>query len=132
MAWHKMRCKLWKDPCPEFQEAEWLFAKSSFVVWLAETDSGEPIGFLEAQTCNRADGCDSDCILYIEGWYVEPEYQHQGVGTALMQAAEAYARGCGWQEIASDALLENEISHRAHKKLGFQEVDRQISYMKKL
>ncbi len=127
-----MRCKLWQDPCPEYKEAEWLFAKSNFVVWLAETDAGEPMAFLEAQTCNRADGCDSDCILYIEGWYVEPEFQHQGIGSKLMQTAEDYARACGWKEIASDALIDNHISHEAHKKLGFVEVDRQISYMKKL
>lgn len=71
-------------------------------------------------------------LSYIEGWYVEPEYQHRGIGSALMRIAEHWARDHNLKELGSDALIDNEISHRAHEKLGFTEVDRQISYAKKL
>ena len=127
-----MRVKLWPDPPPERAEVGRLYAKPNYMVWLAESDEDEVIGFLEAQTCNRADGCESDSILYIEGWFVEENFRQLGVGSALMQAAEAWAREHGIEELGSDALIDNHISHRAHKKLGFQEVDRQISYAKKL
>ena len=127
-----MRVKLWPDPPPERVEVGRLYAKPNYMVWLAESDEDEVVGFLEAQTCNRADGCESDSILYIEGWFVEENFRQQGVGSALMQAAEAWAREHGIEELGSDALIDNHISHRAHKKLGFQEVDRQISYAKKL
>ncbi len=130
--WHDLRVKLWYDSPPELAEVGRLFAKPNFVVWLAESDQGEVVGFLEAQTCNRADGCESDSILYIEGWFVEESFRGKAVGTALMQAAEDWARTHAVEEMASDALIENHISHRAHKKLGFTEVDRQISYAKKL
>ncbi|MCC6475727.1 GNAT family N-acetyltransferase [bacterium] len=126
-----MRRKLWPDTPPELEEAERLRAKPSYLIWVAEQDA-DIIGFLEAQTCNRADGCVSDSILYIEGWFVEEPFRHQGIGSALMQAAEEWARAHNILELGSDALLDNTISHRAHKKLGFHEVDRQISYAKKL
>lgn len=132
LVWHELRCKLWPDPPPDREEVGRLWLNPRYIVWLAENDDGRIIAFLEAQQCNRADGCESDRILYIEGWYVEPGFQHQGIGTALMSTAEQWAREHGLLELASDALLENNISHEAHKKLGFKEVDRQISYMKKL
>jgi len=131
-SWHELRVKLWPDPPPEREEVGTLWLNPRYVVWLAEDNASRIIGFLEAQVCNRADGCDSDRILYIEGWYVEPECQRQGIGSALMRTAELWAREQGLLELGSDALLDNEISHRAHAKLGFQEVDRQISYAKKL
>ena len=129
--WHAMRRKLWPDPPPELEEAERLRAKPSYLIWVAEQD-GHVIAFLEAQTCNRADGCVSDSILYIEGWFVEEPFRHQGIGSVLMQTAEEWAHAHNILELGSDALLDNTISHRAHAKLGFHEVDRQISYAKKL
>jgi len=132
LAWHELRVKLWPDPPPEREEVGRLWLNERYVVWLAEDNASNIIGFLEAQVCNRADGCESDRILYIEGWYVEPEFQRQGVGSELMRAAEQWARDHGLLELGSDALFDNEISHRAHTKLGFHEVDRQISYAKKL
>jgi len=46
-------------------------------------------------------------VAFIEGWYVEPAWQGQGIGRALIEAAEAYARAAGHHEIASDAEIEN-------------------------
>jgi aminoglycoside 6'-N-acetyltransferase I len=132
LAWHNLRVKLWNNPPPDREEVGRLWLNERFIVWLAENNSNEIIGFIETQVCNRADGCESDAILYIEGWYVEPDYQKQGVGSALMRTAEQWARDHGLKELGSDALIENDVSHHAHKKLGFTEVDRQISYMKKL
>lgn len=132
LPWHNLRAKLWPDPPPAREEVGRLWLNERYVVWLADTEDGRIVAFLEAQICNRADGCDSDRILYIEGWYVEPEYRRQSIGSALMRTAELWARGQGLQELGSDALLDNEVSHRAHEKLGFREVDRQISYAKKL
>jgi aminoglycoside 6'-N-acetyltransferase I len=132
LAWHELRVKLWPDPPPEREEVGRLWLNPRYVVWLAEAQDGHIMAFLEAQVCNRADGCASDAILYIEGWYVEPRYQKQGIGSELMRTAEQWARDHNLQELGSDALLENTVSHHAHKKLGFIEVDRQISYMKKL
>ena len=47
----------------------------------------------------------------------------QGIGRALMDAAEAHARATGHQEIASDAELDNSAGIAAHGAMGYQEVE---------
>lgn len=129
-----MRCKLWPDTTEQEHQREMQIfsARANYLVWIAESEEGDIAGFLEAQTCNRADGCLSDSILFIEGWWVEENFRRRGVGHALMRTAEAWAREHGCQELASDTWLDNEESHAAHLSFGFEEVDRNITYMKTL
>ena len=47
-------------------------------------------------------------------------------------AAETWAVTNGYTEIASDTELENGISLQAHLALGFEEVERQICFRKRL
>lgn len=54
------------------------------------------------------------------------------LGTRLVQAAEAWARGQGLQEIASDTQLENTVSIQAHQVLGYKEVERLVCFRKAL
>ena len=49
-----------------------------------------------------------------------------------MRAAEEWARAQGCVEMASDALIENERSRRAHEALGFEVVDRCVRFRRKL
>ena len=49
-------------------------------------------------------------------------------GRALMAAGVEWARARGCTEFASDALLENELSHAAHKALGFVETCRIVCF----
>jgi aminoglycoside 6'-N-acetyltransferase I len=71
-------------------------------------------------------------VGYIEAWYVDPDARRIGLGRALLAAAEAWARERGYQEMASDALLDNDVSHAAHRRLGYQEVDRVVQFRKNL
>jgi aminoglycoside 6'-N-acetyltransferase I len=71
-------------------------------------------------------------VGYIEGWYVDPDLRQTGWGRALVEAAEAWARSCGYAEIASDCLLENEVSLKAHTALGYEEIERLIHFRKSL
>src|SRR5882757_4204715 len=59
-------------------------------------------------------------------------WQRQGVGTALVRAAEAWARSKGLKEFASDTQLANADSQLAHAALGFTEVERLVAYRKVL
>src|SRR4030095_6737591 len=61
-------------------------------------------------------------VGYIEGWYVYPHCRRQGVGRALVRAAEEWAmsRGCRW--MASDTEVENTLSQAAHAALGYRTV----------
>ncbi|MEO8577085.1 MAG: GNAT family N-acetyltransferase, partial [Gemmatimonadales bacterium] len=79
-----------------------------------------------------ADGCLSSPVGYVEAWYVDPDVRRGGHGTALMRAAEDWARERGYTEMASDALIDNVVSHQAHERIGYSEVDRVITYRKDL
>ena len=60
-----------------------------------------------------AEGCTTQPVAYLEGWYVAPEAGGLGVGGPHIAAAEEWAREHGHRELASDTELENEISAAA-------------------
>ena len=53
-------------------------------------------------------------------------------GRALVAAVELWTREQGCTELASDALLDNEASHRAHAACGFEETERVVYFRKHL
>ena len=105
-----------------------LVPAAVFVVARSDETVG---GFLELSVRNYAEGCTGD-TPYIESWFVDADLRRSGAGRALMHAAEHWAREHGYSEIASDALLDNEISHAAHRALGFEEVERTVHFRKAL
>jgi aminoglycoside 6'-N-acetyltransferase I len=132
--WRRMRLALWPDatgPDDDREMREYL-AGSAKAAFVAVAEEGRPIGFLEASIRDYADGCDSRHVGYIEGWYVEEAYRRQGVGAALVQAAEAWARDKGCREMGSDCLQDNELSLAVHLALGYQEKERLIHFGKVL
>lgn len=133
--WLRMRCALWPhhdEPAVESAGmAEWL-ARPDAVVLFAARPGGGLAGFAEIGARPYADGCETSPVAYLEGWWVDEDARRQGVGAALIAAGEAWARERGYREMASDALLDNDLSHRAHAALGFEEVDRVVQYRKVL
>jgi aminoglycoside 6'-N-acetyltransferase I len=110
------------------QATEELIPSAVFVIELA---GGALCGFLELSVRNYAEGCTGD-TPYIESWFVDQDQRRSGVGSALIHAAETWARERGYSELASDATLDNAISHAAHHGLGFEEVERTVHYRKSL
>jgi len=104
-----------------------------FTELVAEETSGALVGFLEVGLRSHADGCDvSRAVGYVEGWYVVESHRKRGIGRKLMAAAEDWARSQGCAEMASDALLGNDVSEQAHEALGFAVVDRCVRFRKTL
>jgi aminoglycoside 6'-N-acetyltransferase I len=68
----------------------------------------------------------------VEGWYVDPAMRGKGVGSLLIEQAEYWARDRGYSELASDAQINNHLSIAAHGKLGFEEVERSVAFIKRL
>lgn len=101
------------------------------VVFVAEVN-GRLAGFLELDYRKYAPGCRSSPVPFIEGWYVAPDLRGQGVGRALVEAAEAHARATGSHEIASDVELENADGIAAHLALGYNEVERVVRFHRSL
>ncbi len=89
-------------------------------------------GFIEIGERTYAEGCDSSPVAFIEGWYVDPDLRKSGVGTQLVEAAEAWARSKGYTEMRSDLLIDNEVSLKAHLALGYREVERLVAMAKRL
>lgn len=132
--WLRMRLALWPHESREAlgQEMENILADDMSPVFLALRPDGTPGGFVEAGTRKYADGCEAGPVGYIEGWYVDPDLRRQGVGGALIRAAEDWARDLGLTEMGSDTWLDNETSIRAHQKLGYEEKERLVHFGKKL
>lgn len=125
-----LRSALWPDTSAteHARDVEAFFAgraREPLAILVAEdgaADGGSRlVGFCELSIRAYAEGCDSDQVGYLEGWYVAPEARRQGVGRALVAAAEDWARARGCTEFASDAEVDNEVSAAAHQALGFAE-----------
>ena len=54
------------------------------------------------------------------------------MGRRLIEAAEQWARSRGCTEMGSDAEIANTLSHRAHAALGYEEIERVVSFAKRL
>ena len=133
-----MRQALWPDAAPDelANEAAHYFAQPDQrvflkMVFVAERGT-ELVGMIELSLRSVADGCVSSPVPYVEGWFVIDNARRQGAGAALVAASEQWARAQGLSEIASDTQLENHVSERAHKSLGFEEVERAILFRKSL
>ncbi|MFN2601388.1 MAG: GNAT family N-acetyltransferase [Gemmatimonadaceae bacterium] len=107
-------------------------ARSDAEVFVVEDSDGAVVGFVEVGSRPYADGCDSSPVGYVEAWYVDPHARREGYGRALLVAAEDWARERGYREMASDALLANDLSHAAHLRSGYEEVDRVVQYRKSI
>ena len=132
--WLRMRRALWQD-CPDNEqerEVDEILRSVSEKAFFAERPEGGLCGFLEASLRSRADSCETTPVGYIEGWYVDSDMRRQGVGRALVQAAEVWARSQGCRQMASDAEFWNTVSHHAHGALGYQETGRLVHFKKDL
>jgi aminoglycoside 6'-N-acetyltransferase I len=132
--WVRLRDALWPGSLPDHAaETRRHFDTRSErpIVFVAEAD-GRLVGFLELDLRKYAPGCASSPVPFVEGWYVEPPMRGQGIGRALMDAAETHARASGHHEIGSDAELSNAGGIAAHGAVGFDEVERTVSFRKSL
>lgn len=128
---------LWPDASPDEFPPELdavlqgISAGPPRALLVAEAD-GVCIGFVGVGSRAYAEGCDTSPVAFLEGWYVEPAWRRQGVGTALVRAAEDWARRAGFAELGSDTWIDNQGSITAHKAAGFQEVERIVCFAKRL
>ena len=115
-AWRAMRTALWPEEGEQYHPkeiAKFLSGAPSLAlsVLVAEED-GELLGFAELSIRAYAEGCKTDRVGFLEGWYVMPEARRRGIGRALVVAAEDWARAQGCTEFASNALGGQRAEHR--------------------
>jgi aminoglycoside 6'-N-acetyltransferase I len=135
-----MRELLWPDASLEEhrKEVEAVLRSGKYgtlpmAILVSQSDDEALTGFIEVGLRSHADGCDTaHSVGFIEGWFVHEAFRKQGIGTALIRAAEDWARNQGCREIASDTWLDDEMSIDAHQALGFEVVDRCVHFRKAL
>jgi aminoglycoside 6'-N-acetyltransferase I len=131
-----MRIALWPDESVEELRTDCV-AHFEGAGWRARVllcfDSDErPAGMIELSQRDYAEGCEESPAPFIEGWFVHEDQRRRGVGRALVQAAEAWAREQGFSELGTDTQIWNTASQAAHEALGFEEVERIVAYRKAL
>jgi len=135
--WLRMRHALWPDGSltQHRQDIDRYLAgdrREPAEVLLALTANSAPVGFAELSIRNIVDGCSTDRVAYLEGWYVVPESRRKGIGRTLIHAAEQWAIRQGCTEFGSDSEIDNDVSRAAHLRSGFQETGRVRTFYKKL
>ncbi len=93
---------------------------------LVAADGERVVGFVTT----RVDG--ESRIGWIPNLAVRPEYQGQGLGRRLLEAALDYLRAQGMECVRIETLAQNQIGMRLYPSLGFREVARQIHYAMRL
>jgi len=135
-AWARMRCALWpKSKLIHREDIRKFFkglSQEPLEVFFAVAGKSTLIGFIELSIRPYADGCTSDRVAYIEGWYTVPKMRGLGVGTALVRKAEQWAAANKCLELASDTEIANTTAAKAHKSVGFSETSRIVCFKKVL
>jgi aminoglycoside 6'-N-acetyltransferase I len=104
-----------------------------FLQLMMYDEKHQPIGFIEGSIrSDFVNGTETSPVGFVEGVFVVPEWRRKGVARVLFEAIGDWARARGCRELASDALLENEASQRAHFALGFKETERVVYFSRKL
>lgn len=133
--WLRLRDTFWPDSLHDHAvEIETYFADppATEACFVAEIEGHGIVGFAELGLRAYAEDCLSSPVGFLEGIYTVPGHRGTGVGRALVEAGEAWARAKGCTEMASDRELENETSGAFHVGVGYEETTRLVCYKKPL
>jgi aminoglycoside 6'-N-acetyltransferase I len=132
--WLEMRVALWPDATTDEHRgymAISLAQPERFLQLMMYDEGRRPIGFIEGSIRgDYVNGTETSPVGFVEGVYVAPARRRQGIARQLFAAIGDWAKARGCRELASDALLENEASQRAHRALGFKETERVVYFSK--
>ena len=120
-SWLRMRVALWPGEDHGYEIDRYFAAEVREPLEVLIAFDDDAVGFIELSIRPYAEGCETERVAFVEGWYVVPEARGTGVGAALIRAAEDWARSQGCTEIASDTEADNVSSAAAHRALGFEE-----------
>ncbi|MGQ2967931.1 MAG: aminoglycoside 6'-N-acetyltransferase [Allorhizobium sp.] len=135
-AWAGLRHQLWHHLSLEEHQAEIVDALSQsqrLIAFLCVTPDGTAVGLAEASIrTDYVNGCETSPVAFLEGIVVDPMARRQGVAGLLVAAVSDWARSKGLSELASDADVDNTVSHAMHAALGFEETQRVVYFRRTL
>jgi aminoglycoside 6'-N-acetyltransferase I len=130
----EMSLELWPESDFEEELASWkkIITNSNNYCALAKS-SAQYAGFIHITIRNDfVEGADSDKTAYLKGIFVKPENGNKGIANLLFSHGEQWAKSSGLKQLASDTEIRNEISQWFHKKIGFEEVNRIVCFLKNI
>jgi aminoglycoside 6'-N-acetyltransferase I len=134
--WLDMRLELWPDATEDDHRgymAISLAQPERYVQLVIYDERRQPLGFIEGSIrSDYVNGTESSPVGFVEGVYVVREWRRRGIARQLFEAIADWARARGCRELASDALIDNEISQRTHRALGFRETERVVYFTRRL
>ena len=134
--WLDLRMALWPDATADEHRgymAISLAQPERFLQLMIYDGLRQPIGLIEGSIrSDYVNGTETSPVGFVEGVYVIPASRRRGIARQLYSAIGDWARARGCRELASDALLANEASQRAHRALGFRETERVVYFTKAL
>ena len=131
-----MRMKLWPDASKNEhlkEMSEFLEQPDRYSQLIALSSAGMPIGFAEGGIRHEyVNGTSSSPVVYLEGIFVHENTRQQNVARQLASEIEKWGKSKGCLEFASDADLDNDISQKFHRAIGFEETERVVYFRKSL
>ena len=91
---------------------------ASFIAWLGTGEAAQPSGVincLEGSSTFKAQP-----LLNIHDIAVLPAHRGQGVGQALLAAAQDHARACGCCKLTLEVLTGNQTALASYQRFGFE------------
>jgi aminoglycoside 6'-N-acetyltransferase I len=130
--WLEMRLALWPDASADEHRgymAISLAQPERYLQLMIYDEVHKPLGFIEGSIrTDYVNGTESSPVGFVEGVYVTPTWRRKGIARQLYAAIGDWAKARGCRELASDALVDNEVSQRAHRALGFRETERVVYF----
>ncbi len=104
-------------------------ADTEHAVFVAEDSTGRVVGWVHV-FINKL--LESDARAEIGGLVADPSVRRQGIGRALMERGEHWARTRGLLVIALRTNIKRTEAHRFYESLGYLAAKTQHSYRKQL
>ena len=134
--WLDLRLALWSDATADEHRGYMAIALAQperFLQLMIYDELRQPVGFIEGSLrSDYVNGTESSPVGFVEGVYVVPSWRRKGIARQLFAAIGDWAKARGCRELASDALIDNEASQRAHRALGFRETERVVYFARPL
>ena len=134
--WLELRQALWPDATADEHRGYMAIALAQpdrFLQLVVYDARQQAVGFIEASIrIDYVNGTTSSPVGFVEGVYVVPAWRRRGIARLLFDAIGDWARERGCRELASGALIDNGVSQRAHRALGFRETERVVYFARLL
>jgi GNAT superfamily N-acetyltransferase len=102
---------------PELQRRlQAVLGEANHRVWVFD-DGGEAVGLLHAFF---RPALDKPLEVIVQALVIEASRRSQGVGEALMQVAETWAREKGCTSVALYSGMDRDRAHRFYERLGYE------------